>query len=551
MSVARSFVLLLVLLLLGGQLLAVAQPAPPAQPSLRQLRQRLATAPTDTARFGLLMRLADAYLYSHFDSAWAYTQQARALAQQLGYADGLYRTSEQLGILYGMRGSHEASLRLFLEQLRLSQQRPDSARRRPAILSNIANSYYSQGKYAAATALLTAVYRADLRAHDTTGQLSDLNNLTQLLIKQHQLPQALRTGQAAVRLTRRYRAGAKAAQSYLFLVNVLVEQGRYAAARDTCLRVLPAVRRAGDGQQLTYAYQLLLRAYHPLGELAAAEQAGQQALAYAQAAGMLDVQAEVLGGLAAVAAEARDPALAYRRQLAAAELTARLTRESNAKTVEDMQFKYDTDQKDQQVQGLAQRVRASRWQAGLGVGLALVALLAVGLLYRAKQLQTQLFAQRQQLEATTRRQLELELAGSQRELASGALFAQQKTQLLEDLTARLETLLRRVPEAHRERVAEMKTAIRRHLHVGEEWEQVTRHFEKIHPEFFECLRQRCPALTPGELKQCAYVKLNLSNKEIAGLLNIAATSVKVSHYRIKKKLDLAEDEALRDYIVSI
>ena len=89
------------------------------------------------------------------------------------------------------------------------------------------------------------------------------------------------------------------------------------------------------------------------------------------------------------------------------------------------------------------------------------------------------------------------------------------------------------------------------LNVAGDWEKVTLHFEKIHPEFFAQLRHHSPALTPNELKQCAYVKLNLSNKEIAALLNIEAGSVKISHYRIKKKMGLEEGESLRSFILSI
>ena len=552
-----------------GLLLGLLPPAPAAAqpaPAAALLRQRLSTAATDTGRVRALQKLADVHLYTHFDSAWAYARQAQALAQQLNDPQGLYRSYGQLGILYGMKGNAEASLRMFLRQLRLNEARPDSARWRPGILSNIANSYYSLGKYRAATGLLLQARRADAQARDTAGLLSDLNNLTQLLIKQQRFNEALRTGQEAARLARRYRHGQQEPQSVLFLVSALHETRQYAAARDTCLRVLPTLP---DGQSRAYAYHLLLRDYLALHQLPAAEQAGLRALRAARPAGMLDVQRDVLATLAEVSAAAGDPATGYRRQRAAQALTERLTRQSNAKTVQDMQFKYDTEQKDQHLLALGQQVRSSRWQAGLGSGLALVALLAVGFVYRAKQLQTQVFRQRdqlraqqaaqaaqlvearQQLEAASRRELELELAGSQRELASAALFTQQKTRLLEDLTGRLETLARRVPETQRAPVADMKKAIRQHLNVAGDWEKVTLHFEKIHPEFFAQLRHLSPALTPNELKQCAYVKLNLSNKEIAALLNIEAGSVKISHYRIKKKMGLEEGESLRSFILSI
>lgn len=557
-----------------------ASPTPPSPPVLR----RQLEAATDTARIRLLRQLADHYLYSNFDSAWTYARQAHALARQARSNDGLYYSYGQLGILYGMRGNTEASLRMFLAQLRLNRQRPDSARYRAGILSNIANSYYGQGKYAAAADLLTQARRADAAAHDTAGVVADLNNLNQILLKQGQLELALQASQQAVRLVRLAPSVRPAGnQAYLCLVNTLHDLGRYTAARDTLLAVLPQLHRGQQGQLLAYAYHLLLRDYLALRQLPEALAAGRQALAHARPAGMRDVERDVLLALAEVAARDGQPAAAYRQQRQADSLTAVLTGESNAKTVQDMQFKYDTEGKDARVAALGERVRASRWQAGLGAGLALVALLAAAFLYRSRRLQGEVFRQREQLraqqaqqqqqaeaarraqeqarqqhletqrqlEAAERQRLELELAASQREQASAALFAQQKTQLLEDLTTRLDALAQRVPEAHRPPVAELKKDIGQHLRVADDWERAVLHFEKIHPEFFALLHQRCAALTPGELKQCAYVKLNLTNKNIANLLNIEPGSVKISHYRIKKKLDLPEQESLRDFILSI
>lgn len=572
-------------LLLGGGPAAHADDGPPPSPRLVALRQQLATA-SDSARPRLLRLLTDYYMYTSFDSAWAYAGRARELAQRQHDDNALYYSDGQLGIMYGMRGNAEASLGMFLAQLKLNQQRPDSARYRAGILSNIAQSYYAQGKYATATDLLTQARHADAARHDTIGVISDLNNLNQVLLKQHLAARALEASQQAVGLLRRQpplRETETGDQSYLNLANALHELGRHTAARDTILTLLPRLHRAQQGLTLAYAYQLLLRTYLALGDLPAARQAGEQALAHAHPAGMLDVERDVRLLLGTVAARAGNYAAAYRQQQAADSLTTRLTRESNAKVVEDMQFKYDTERKDAQVLALGQRVQASRWMAGLGAGLGVLALLAAAFLYRSRRLQATVFSQREllraqearqarlaeaarqqqeaarrqqeatqrQLEAAERERLELELAATQREQASAALFAQQKTQLLEDLTGRLDALARRVPEAHRAPVTELKKDIGQHLRVGDGWDRAVLHFEKIHPEFFAGLQQRCPALTPGELKHCAYLKLNLTNKDIANLLNIEPGSVKISHYRIKKKLELPEAESLREFILSV
>ena len=309
----------------------------------------------------------------------------------------------------------------------------------------------------------------------------------------------------------------------------------------------------------------MLDAYRHLGQLPEAERAGRAALAYARQSGQRGTERDVLAMLAQVAARRGDFAAAYRQHVQAAALTDSLTTEGKVKSLQDLQFRYETEKREARIRVLDREAVARRWLLALWAGLAVAAGLTAGFIYQSKRLQTKVFVQREALLEERRRQsearqlfqeaagaaLQLEFDTNQRELTSTTLFAQQKTKLLEDLTAGLEALGARVPDPEREAVAELKKAIRQHLQVGDDWERVTLHFEKVHPQFFEQLRQQNPGLTPNELKQCAYVKLNLTNKDIANLVNIEPNSVKIAQYRIKKKLGLPEESSLRDYILSI
>lgn len=60
-----------------------------------------------------------------------------------------------------------------------------------------------------------------------------------------------------------------------------------------------------------------------------------------------------------------------------------------------------------------------------------------------------------------------------------------------------------------------------------------------------------PELTSSDLKLCAYLRLNLTSKEIAPLLNISVKSVEIKRYRLRKKMNLDRNENLTDYILSI
>lgn len=78
-----------------------------------------------------------------------------------------------------------------------------------------------------------------------------------------------------------------------------------------------------------------------------------------------------------------------------------------------------------------------------------------------------------------------------------------------------------------------------------------KYFNAIHDGFYDRLSQKHPNLTQNEMKLCAYVKLNLSTKEIATHINIAPSSVEVARYRLRKKMNLESDTNLQEYIQNI
>lgn len=82
------------------------------------------------------------------------------------------------------------------------------------------------------------------------------------------------------------------------------------------------------------------------------------------------------------------------------------------------------------------------------------------------------------------------------------------------------------------------------------WEQFAVHFDRVHSNFLVTLKNRYPHLTPSELKLCAYLRLNLSSKEIAQIMNISIKSVELARYRLRKKLQMQPDENLFNFLLN-
>ena len=93
--------------------------------------------------------------------------------------------------------------------------------------------------------------------------------------------------------------------------------------------------------------------------------------------------------------------------------------------------------------------------------------------------------------------------------------------------------------------------IDRALKNDEDWEFFEQAFNHADKKFFKRIKEKHPALTPNDLRLCVYLRLNLSSKEIAPLLNISARSVEIKRYRLRKKLDLERDINLSEYVINL
>lgn len=84
-----------------------------------------------------------------------------------------------------------------------------------------------------------------------------------------------------------------------------------------------------------------------------------------------------------------------------------------------------------------------------------------------------------------------------------------------------------------------------------DWENFRTYFENVHQDFFTTIAKEYPKLTVQDQRMCAFIKINLSTKEIATLLNVKPTSVQVNRHRLKKKLNLGADDDLIHFIQNL
>jgi ligand-binding sensor domain-containing protein/DNA-binding CsgD family transcriptional regulator len=148
--------------------------------------------------------------------------------------------------------------------------------------------------------------------------------------------------------------------------------------------------------------------------------------------------------------------------------------------------------------------------------------------------------------------LELEIETKNSELASNTMHLVQKADMMSKIKNELFKLKNELKDDTQ--TADFNKIIRllnAEEKSDESWEQFSVHFDKVHVDFIKHLKDRFPSITSTELRLSAYLKMNLSTKEIATLMKISPRGVEIGRYRLRKKLNIASNVNLFEFFNAV
>lgn len=136
----------------------------------------------------------------------------------------------------------------------------------------------------------------------------------------------------------------------------------------------------------------------------------------------------------------------------------------------------------------------------------------------------------------------------ERELTSKAIFLTQKNNLIEKIITELNEMDKEQPVPSKiDRLQhELKIELSPNL-----WNEFEVQFNEVHPEFQSRLIERFPELSHMERRLCSFLKLDMNTREIAALTGQSFKSIEVARTRIRKKMSLAHEDNLSNFIASL
>ncbi len=216
---------------------------------------------------------------------------------------------------------------------------------------------------------------------------------------------------------------------------------------------------------------------------------------------------------------------AYVYRDSAAYYTATLTHRDNILELEKAKFRSEIEHYDVELTQLASMKKLTEQERdGLLIGIILLFIIIILILNRYR----------------------LKNKINQNELNNYTKRLQEKSALIEKLEQNLSAARRE--DQNNDLLQQLYTST---ILTDEEWENFRKIFEQVHKGFIHKLRERIQGLTPADMRFLVLTKLKMSNKEMAAILGIQPDSIRTYKYRLRKKLDLGEDDSIQEYIAKL
>ena len=148
---------------------------------------------------------------------------------------------------------------------------------------------------------------------------------------------------------------------------------------------------------------------------------------------------------------------------------------------------------------------------------------------------------------TERIQLKQDIEYKNKELTTHMLYLLKKNEFILSISEKLKKIIPSIKIQNKQAIAE----IINELNAGssdESWKEFEIRFQQVYTSFFDHLNKKHPDLSPNELRLCAFLKLNMTTKDISAITYQSTKSIEMARFRLRKKMKLDKDEQLISYL---
>lgn len=507
---------------------------------------------SDTAKVSILVNIASEYAISNYGVALDYAHEALRIAETLNLPAFEYKAISSLGDLYFRVGLTEMATHYFSRQNELAKVTNTPLHKVMAInnwtiLKILAKDY--EAAIANMLEALSILETTDPLVENSAlieSRLTLLNNLGHTSISMGRLGEGerylLHGISIAEKFDKHYRIHISLLINY---ANSQILAGQLTSAFETLGRSKKQAQEFGDLSMIASAEFYYGMAFETLKNTKNALYHFTQSFQMAEKSGGVILQKEIADKLFTTyeALGVADSALKYLR--IKNHFSEQVKLEEAAKTVLQNEMNEKFQALEREYIQESQRKTKRTWL------ISAMALLAVSMstFFIRQSIRRLRMAQREKLEFESRinslssqtSRLRDEIDQKEKHLATVTLQKIQYDAMLEELAQKIEV-------SGNENSSDISGNIRNHilkLNKSKDkmmWKEFELRFENIHVGFYQQLHEKFPNLTPNERRICAFLRLNMTTKEIAEVTGKTQHSINIARTRLRKKLDLTNSE---------
>lgn len=498
------------------------------------------------------------------DSALKYHSEALKYRIQLGDSVQIASSYGNIGILYRNQGKYDEALEYCHKALKIREKKNDKLGMADSY-NSIGLIYYYHEKYEKAIEYYNLALNIRIEINDKKGIAGSYNNLAGVYkyLKNYEKAKDFFNLFLNLSIEINDKRGVAGANNNLGII--CRDEGVITESLSYFLKSQKLFSELNDKQGIAISTSNIGMLYLKLNKPDDALKYLNEAIKVAEAIKDIDVERASFKGISEVYEKKNNFKFALEYFKKYKDLNDSVfNKESNAKIAE-MNEKYESEKKQQEIvflktdaENQKQKTILSNKVRNWAIASSILSLLILFFGFNYFKQKRKLFLQREKILSSEKEEFRLltemqrkEIESKSRELTGYATSALEKNELLAEIEQKIRPLKDSSSNSDKATIKELEKIIKSHMNLDDQWDNFKIHFESVHSGFFTILKSKFPTLSVNDLKNCAYIRMNLSSKEISTLMNIDPKSAKMIRYRLKKKLNLQPEDSLHDFIASI
>lgn len=486
----------------------------------------------DNDKLDACLNLSSIYYYkSDLSNAMELAMKAKILAEDLNLDKELAKTLDAIGVIYYDIGDQTKSSEYIFASLKIVEKLQDKEGM-GATYCQIGTLYLDQKDYDKAVEYYSKSIELAKEINSNEGIASNLNNVAKVYFEKKEYNMALEKYEEALKINIDEGNSYLVASNYLNIADVYLDLKQYPEAISKIQQARDIFEKIGNKLRLAKSQVMLSKIYFETGQAEKSKTLAKNTLEIGESEGYKEIVVGAAEILNKIYLAQRDSSIAYRYYVLENEYRDSLFLDEKQKTLTKLELQYQFEKNVQTLKIARQRKNV-------------VILIISGCLFFSVIIillilnQLRLKAKKMQLEKASHEQ---ELDFKNKELVINVMSLMKKNEMLAELSEKLITIEKETTSS------ESKEAIKKvanELQKSQEeeiWKEFSIRFKEVHGVFYNKLLQKFPTLSPNELKLCAFLRLNMSSKDIAELTGQRVSSLETARYRLRQKLGIANSD---------